>query len=115
VASAWEQLAGLLGYRLRPELGTTFGDLAALLNATTRGLVIMGQSMPELGQQRTAARPLPAAATADWSRPALGLASIAWAFIEPDPGVEWDQERIASVREELRTLAQPAAGESSGL
>ena len=37
VASAWEQLAGLLGYRLRPELGTTFGDLAALLDATMRG------------------------------------------------------------------------------
>jgi len=115
VASAWEQLAGLLGYRLRPELGTTFGDLAALLNATMRGLVIMAQSMPELGQQRAAARPLAVAATADWSLPALGLASIAWAFIEPDPDVEWDGSRMAGVRRALASLAEPAAGGSSGL
>jgi AcrR family transcriptional regulator len=114
VAGAWEQLAGLLGYRLRPELGTTFGDLAALLNATMRGLVIMAQSVPELGQQRTAARPLPVAATAEWSLPALGLASIASAFIEPDPGIEWDQGRIASVRQALRSLTQRSRGEGSG-
>jgi AcrR family transcriptional regulator len=115
VASAWELLAGLLGFRLRPELGTTFGDLAALLNAAMRGLVIMAQSVPELGEQRAAARPLPDASTADWSLPALGLASIAWTFIEPDPDVEWDQGRIASVRQALATLAQPAVGVSSDL
>jgi len=109
VTSAWEQLAGLLGYRLRPELGVTFGDLAALLNATMRGLIIMTQSVPELGEQRAAAQPLAVAAAADWSLPALGLASIAWTFIEPDPDVEWDQGRIASVRRALATLAQPAA------
>jgi hypothetical protein len=108
VTSAWEQLAGLLGYRLRPERGMTFGDLAALLNATMRSLVIMAQSVPELGHQRAAARPLAVAATADWSLPALGLASLAWAFIEPDPDVEWDQERIVRVRQALATLAQPA-------
>jgi len=115
VASAWEQLAGLLGYRLRPELGTTFGDLAALLNATMRGLVIMAQSVPELGEKRAAARPLGVETTADWSLPALGLASTAWAFIEPDPGVEWDEDRIASVSRALATLARPGAGRSSGL
>jgi AcrR family transcriptional regulator len=108
VASAWEQLAGLLGYRLRPDLGATFGDLAALLNATMRGLVIMAQSMPELGEQRAAARPVAIAAPADWSLPALGLASMAWAFIEPDPDVEWSQERIVRVTQALTTLAQPA-------
>jgi len=112
VASAWEQLAGLLGYRLRPELGTTFGHLAALLDATMRGLVIMAQSMPELGQQRIAARPLPAAVTADWSLPALGLASVASAFIEPDPDVEWNETRIAAVKQALATLALPATDRS---
>jgi AcrR family transcriptional regulator len=113
VAGAWEQLAGLLGYRLRPEMGTTFADLAALLDATMRGLVIMAQSMPELGQQCTAARPLTAGATANWSLPALGLASVAWALIEPDPDVEWDSGRIARVSHALATLGQrPPAGGS---
>jgi AcrR family transcriptional regulator len=108
VARSWEHLADLLGYRLRPELGTTFIDLAALLNATMRGLVIMAQSMPELGHQRAAARPLGVAAAADWSLPALGMASVAWSFIEPDPGVEWDQDRIGRVRQALAALVQPA-------
>jgi AcrR family transcriptional regulator len=111
VASAWEQLAGLLGYRLRPELGASFGDLAALLDATMRGLVIMSQSMPELGEQRTVGRPLAAAESADWSMPALGLASLAWAFIEPDPDVVWDRERITSATDALATLAAPAVGQ----
>jgi len=109
VASAWKQLTGLLGYRLRPELDATFDHLAALLHATMRGLVIMAQSIPELGQQRIGARPLAAAVTTDWSLPALGLAGVASAFIEPDPDVEWDENRIAAVKQALATIALPAA------
>jgi hypothetical protein len=109
VGSAWEQLAGLLGYRLRPGLGMTFGDLAALLNATMRGLVIMSHSLPELGRQRASTGPLPGAATADWSLSALGLASVAAGFIEPDPDVDWDRDRIASVRQAFATLALPGS------
>jgi len=115
VASAWEQLAGLLGYRLRPELGGTFGHLAALLHATMRGLVIMAQSMPELGQQRIAAQPLAAAVTTDWSLPALGLAGLASAFIEPDPDVEWGENRVATVKQALAALALPAANGQDAL
>jgi AcrR family transcriptional regulator len=106
VAGAWERLAGLLGYRLRPELGTTFTDLATLLDATMRGLVIMSQSMPELGEQRIAARPLSGGETADWSLPALGLAGVAWAWIEPDPDIEWDSGRITRVSHAMATLGQ---------
>jgi AcrR family transcriptional regulator len=106
VARAWELLTGLLGYRLRPELGTSFGDLAALLNATMRGLVIMASSMPELSEHRTSTGPLTGTATGDWSLPALGLAGVASAFIEPDPDVEWDSDRIASVRQAVATLGE---------
>jgi len=105
VAAAWQYLAGLLGYRLRPDLGATFEDLAALLDATMRGLVIMSLSMPELATKRTRARPFAAARTAEWSLSALGLASIASAFMEPDPGITWDSERIAVVRQALTGLA----------
>lgn len=37
VAAAWKLLTGLLGYRLRPETGATFHDLAVLVDATMRG------------------------------------------------------------------------------
>jgi len=113
VAAAWEQLAGLLGYRLRPEPGATFADLATLLDATMRGLVIMAQSVPELREHRIAARPLTAGATAGWSLPALGLVSVAWAMIEPDPDVEWDSGRIARVRHAMATLEQRSLADGS--
>ena len=43
----------------------------------------------------------------EWSLPALGLAGIASAFLEPDPAVEWDDERIAAVRQALAALVVP--------
>jgi AcrR family transcriptional regulator len=106
VAAAWELLTHLFGYRLRPETGSTFEDLAALLDATMRGLVITALSMPERAEHRTPASPFGAAAEAEWSLPALGMASIASAFIEPDPDVRWDADRIASVRQTLTSLGE---------
>ena len=107
VAKAWEQLAGLFGYRLRPGLGATFETLATLLDATMRGLVIMALSTPELARQRAQASPFGAAGKDEWSLPAMGIASIASAFLEPDPAIEWDDERVASVRQALAAGALP--------
>jgi AcrR family transcriptional regulator len=82
IATAWKQLAGLFGYRLRPELGATFETVATLIDATMRGLVIMALSIPDIAAHRTLASPLGAAGKDEWSLPATGLAS---AFLEPDP------------------------------
>ena len=46
-------------------------------------------------------RPLGAGYDAEWSPQAIALASIASAFLEPDPEVDWDAERIATVRETI--------------
>ncbi len=107
VASAWERLAGLLGYRLRPGLGATFETVATLVDATMRGLVITALCTPEVAAFRAQARPFGAAGLGEWSLPAMGLASIASAFLEPDPAVEWDSERIAAV---AGALAGPPGG-----
>jgi AcrR family transcriptional regulator len=107
VAQAWEYAAGLFGYRLRPELGASFETLATLLDATMHGLIITAMSMPELAAHRAQARPFGAAGKEEWSLPALGLAGIASAFFEPDPGVEWDAGRIASLRRTLGSLSPP--------
>jgi AcrR family transcriptional regulator len=108
VTRAWEQLAGLLGYRLRPGFGeATFETLVTLLNATMRGLVIMALSMPEIASHRSQASPFGAVTRQEWSLAALGLASVASAFLEPDPTVEWDGERIASVRQALLSVTVP--------
>ncbi len=103
IAGAWQQLTGILGYRLRPACGVTFEILATLLSATMRGLIIMALSTPGIAAYRVQARPFGAAAEEDWSMPGLGLAGIASAFLEPDPDAIWDEERLAGLREALRT------------
>lgn len=103
VARAWQQLTGIFGYRLRPGTGVTFEALATLLSATLRGLVIMALSTPGIAAHRTQANPFGAAGRDEWSLPAIGLAGLASAFLEPDPMVEWDAGRLASVRRALRT------------
>jgi AcrR family transcriptional regulator len=109
IATAWTQLTGLFGYRLRPELGATFEALATLLSASLRGLVIMALSDPGIASHRIQASPFGAAGKDEWSLAALGAASIATAFFEPDPAIEWDDERVASVRHALSRLVPPDA------
>ncbi len=109
VAQAWEQLAALLGYRLRPESGVTFEIIAALLDATIRGLVIMALCTPSIATHRAQASPFGAVARDEWSLPALGVGGIASAFLEPDPAVQWDSDRIAGVRQALSCLTLPDA------
>ncbi len=91
-------------YRLRPETGITFKDLAALLDATMGGLVITAMSVPDQAEHRDSGKPVRRRRRGRMIRPALGLASIASAFIEPDPDVRWDADRVASVRNTLTTL-----------
>jgi AcrR family transcriptional regulator len=104
IASSWRQLTSLFGYRLRPELGVGYEDVAKLLTASLRGLVIQALSDPGLAERRVPARPFGAATEEEWSLPALGLASIAAACLEPDPAVEWAEQRLARVRQELAHL-----------
>jgi len=107
VARAWQHIADVFGYRLRPELATSFDTLATLLSATLRGLVISALSTSGIATQLTVAHPFGAGDDAPWSLPAIGLASIATAFLEPDPGVEWDDRPVADVLRALDTWAEP--------
>ena len=106
LADAYRTYTHLLGCRLRPGLGATFEDLARLVNATMRGLVVMLPANPELAERTLRAAPFGTDTTDDWSQPAL--ASIAMTFIEADPDAEFDDARIAAVRETLRNV-RPAS------
>ncbi|WP_410622294.1 TetR/AcrR family transcriptional regulator [Amycolatopsis sp. cmx-8-4] len=108
VAAAWQHIAGLFGYRLRPELGSTFETVAILVSATARGLILIALSTPDLADERIPARPFGAAATEDWSLPALGIAGTAVAFLEPDPGISWDDDRIEAVQTAVNSLTVPS-------
>jgi AcrR family transcriptional regulator len=107
VAAAWRQLAELFGYRLRPELATSFDTLATLLSATMRGLVITALSTPDIAAHLTVASPFGAAGKEQWSLPAMGLASIATAFLEPDPATRWDDQRLTEIHRALDAWQTP--------
>ena len=107
LAQAWRQLTALLGYRLRSGSGITFEVLATLLAATMRGMVLMALSAPDVAAGRVEASPFGAADPAEWSLPALGLAGLALASLEPDPEIRWDAERIASARRAVADWAVP--------
>jgi len=101
IARAWQQIAGMFGYRLRPELGSGFDTLATLLSATMHGLVITALSTPEVGTRVILASPPGAAAEEPWSLPALAMATMAMAFLEPDPSADWDDRRLAAIHDAL--------------
>jgi AcrR family transcriptional regulator len=111
VAASWERLTALLGYRLRPDAGATFEALVILLNSTLHGLVILALTMPEISTYRASARPPGATVIGEWSLPALGLTSVATAFLEPDPDVTWDQRRLSAVRKALSSAALSVAAQ----
>jgi AcrR family transcriptional regulator len=115
IARSWERFAAVLGYRLRPQTGSNFTTIATLASAALRGLVTMALSNPELATRRVRANPAGASTTTDWSLIGMAAASIATTFLEPDPDVEWDQQRLASLRDLLgadrdrsTTIDQPA-------
>jgi AcrR family transcriptional regulator len=103
IAASWEHIAALLGYRLRAELNAGFDTLAALVSSSVRGLVVMAQASPELATRRIRTDAFGTSATADWSISGLGAVAVALAFLEPDPTIEWDDERIAAVRRALES------------
>ena len=107
VAAAWELLANLFGYRIRPETGATFDTLITLVDATLRGLIIMAQPVPEIAASLVIASPFGATTAREWSLPALGAGSVATAFLEPDPGIKWDDERVARIRQLLSSPVPP--------
>jgi hypothetical protein len=68
-----------------------------------RGLVITALSTPDIAAHVTLASPFGAAGKDRWSLAAIGIASLAMAFLEPDPTTEWDEQRLAEIHRALDT------------
>ncbi len=106
VAAVHRLVAGMVGYRLRPELHASFELLAQLAGGLIRGLVLMGLPAPAVVQATVRARPLGAAASADWTAAGLGVVALAQLFLEPDPDVEWTPARVRALGTALDDLVQ---------
>ena len=67
----------------------------------------MTQPVPEIAASLVSASPFGATTAREWSLPALGAGSVATAFLEPDPGIKWDDERVARIRQLLSSPVPP--------
>jgi AcrR family transcriptional regulator len=103
VADSYEQLATLLGYRLRPELGMDFGALGAMAVSTVRGFLLAAAVRPHAMAEPVLSAPFGSPAAA-WSPPALAVATLLLGCLEADPGVHWDAQRMSTTSHDLEAL-----------
>lgn len=110
ITDSHDVVARLLGLRpVHPAVGVA--DLAHLVNAQMRGMVIKALVQPELAER--AGRADLAGVEENWSLVAVGVAALVLAFLEPDPEITWDAARTARLREALRDdveLFDPGTG-----
>jgi hypothetical protein len=95
------ELAGLIQ---RPMTSGYLGDWIA---AQVFGIELEASAVAAGIDGRTQASPFGAATRDEWSLAALGVANIASALLEPDPTIEWDDERLARLRQGLGSLTLP--------
>lgn len=79
----------------------SYAAIAALVQATMRGLVVLTPLVPSLAETRHRADPVGVGETSEWSLPALGIATTIAAHLEPDPEIEWTPDHVAEVRTAL--------------
>jgi AcrR family transcriptional regulator len=111
IADAWRVLAGVLGYRLRPELGTDFETLASVLSVAVHGLVVAAIAAPGITGREIVASPFDSGPPQRWSLPALTVASTALTFLEPDPRAPADGQRLTEVYRAVDEWASSRSGE----
>jgi len=88
----------LMGYRIRPELGADAETVVAVSMPLVRGAIIMAPAAPEITVRSAHVDPFGGSEEGEWSPVAVAMTSIALTYIEPDPAVEWDDERVELVR-----------------
>jgi AcrR family transcriptional regulator len=101
IASSARAISSMFGLRLRSGVSISYDDIANLIHAFGRGMVIKTLSAPELATRRVEGK-LYGDAEA-WSLSALGLFSVVATWLEPDPEIVWDRERIDMVRKQLES------------
>jgi AcrR family transcriptional regulator len=100
ISGSYRELAELLGYRIKPATGVTFEQLAAMASAALRGMALMEPTIPMIEEAKVQGSPF-GGEEAEWSLPGLTAGAVILQFLEPDPDVEWDEERIERVKRAL--------------
>ncbi len=116
-AAVYSALPTLLGYRLVPPLA---GDAGFTLMAETMGALMTGLVVraTEGGAAPSfRARAFGSSIKAEWTTASYSLVATLLAYLEPDPAVVWDEERIAAsitrfaeLQDEIEASRATAAG-----
>jgi len=115
-AEVFAAFAELVGYRLVPGQGDAdgFRRLAFALGSAATGVMVRALADPELLNRRSELAVLGTSRPLAWTEPALLAASIVRSYLEPDPDVVWDRERVERVRVEAARGARPEIGSGRG-
>lgn len=105
-ATVYSRLPQLLGYRLVPPLTGQpgFEVMAEAMGALMTGLVVRASMARDTASFR--ARAFGSSVTADWTSTSYALVAGLLSYLEPDPGVEWNAERIAATIAQFRDLTE---------
>lgn len=104
-AQVYARLPGVMGYRLaawlRPEEG--FRLMSKAVGALMTGLLI--RSGPTPPRESFRLRAFGSGVEAEWTPESYALVSVLLAFLEPDPGIAWDEARVREALAGARLLA----------
>jgi hypothetical protein len=105
-ATVYSRLPQLLGYRLVPPLTdqSGFEVMAEAAGALMTGLVVPVTIARETASFR--ARAFGSSVAAEWTSTSHALVATLLSYLEPDPGVEWNAERITATIAQFQKLAE---------
>ncbi|MEZ5087477.1 MAG: hypothetical protein R2722_14940 [Tessaracoccus sp.] len=98
--------SGSLGYRLTPPLdgASGFRIMSEAIGALMTGLATRTPATEHHPSLR--AKAFGSLVEAEWSVATYALVSAVLAYLEPDPAVSWDEERIAASLHRIEKLEQ---------
>jgi AcrR family transcriptional regulator len=105
-ATVYSRLAQLLGYRLVPPLTGQpgFEVMAEAMGTLMTGLVVRATVARDTASLR--ARAFGSSVAAEWTSTSYILVAALLSYLEPDPRIEWDAERVAATTKQFQELAE---------
>lgn len=85
MSSFYEQMAAILGFRVRDDVPEGFKTLATLGGAIVEGLALEAVIVPDIADRRFKAKPFGADEAREWTLPSIGYASVLMGIVEPNP------------------------------
>lgn len=99
-AEVFALLADLVGYRPAGGLSREdgFRVLSDALGVLSTGYIVRALAARSSAIELVEAAPLGSTAVRSWTLPALAVTTVAFGFLEPDPAVVWDGDRVDALR-----------------